>query len=580
MSLLHEASLPPHQVDRRSRRAYIVPALAALLAAVVGVVNIGWALDSHATIRGHEVFNSKPLTAVPDLSVLELPGGVALLIVALYLGLRRQGAWRAALVFLTGVILLSVFRERDFAEGVAGFAIVAVLLWARGAFVVQHDSYSLRSALRRIPLILAVGAAVSVVIVWSASGSAQPAATWSRVLREAGALLFGDPGPLHFPPHFWAPIVVGLIGLTMLAASLFLLFRPLRPPRELPAFGARRLASQLVRSHGGDTLAFFQLRKDKHYLFSRDERAFLAYRVNNGVLLISGDPVGPADALRHLLLEVVGFAKVRGLKLGVIAASEAMLPLFESIGLRSIYFGDEAIIDLEDFSLEGRPIRKVRQSVSRLQRAGYSASVAELGTLDDASLCELEDVESRWRDDEPDRGFSMAMDGLRGEHLDESIVVVARDGDGNARGFLHFVPCYGRPALSLSSMCRDPDTPNGLTEFMIVRAIELLRERGLKETSLNFAVFARTLRSPRGPLERVIATIVRRADRYFQIDSLYRFNAKLFPRWEPRFCLYEGRFGFLRVAVATLTIEGFMPSAPKADQLVARWRGEHLTSSP
>ena len=74
----------------------------------------------------------------------------------------------------------------------------------------------------------------------------------------------------------------------------------------------------------------------------------------------------------------------------------------------------------------------------------------------------------------------MAMDSLQGEHDHDTLVVIARDGAGAIRGVLHFVPCYGRPAVSLSFMRRDPETPNGLTEFLVVRAIELLRDRGLR----------------------------------------------------------------------------------------------------
>ena len=40
-------------------------------------------------------------------------------------------------------------------------------------------------------------------------------------------------------------------------------------------------------------------------------------------------------------------------------------------------------------------------------------------------------------------------------------------------------------------MRRDRDTPNGLTEFMVVRGSSCSRARGVDEVSLNFAVFAR-----------------------------------------------------------------------------------------
>jgi lysyl-tRNA synthetase class 2 len=100
------------------------------------------------------------------------------------------------------------------------------------------------------------------------------------------------------------------------------------------------------------------------------------------VLLLSGDPVGPESALEGLLSEVLAFAEVRGLKLGAVGASERLCPLYEQRGLRTLYLGDEAIIDLERFSLQGRPIRKVRQSVSRLRKAAFAAELREVSLLD------------------------------------------------------------------------------------------------------------------------------------------------------------------------------------------------------
>jgi lysyl-tRNA synthetase, class II len=151
------------------------------------------------------------------------------------------------------------------------------------------------------------------------------------------------------------------------------------------------------------------------------------------------------------------------------------------------------------------------------------------------------------------------MDSLRGEHLHDSAVVVARDEHGALRGFLHFVPVYGRPAVSLSFMRREHDTPNGLTEFLVVRAIELLRERGVEELSLNFAAFARLMHSPSNWFERFLGRLATIFNPYFQIESLYRFNAKFFPRWEPRYLLYEGPLGLPRAGIAAMWAEGQLP---------------------
>jgi lysyl-tRNA synthetase class 2 len=322
------------------------------------------------------------------------------------------------------------------------------------------------------------------------------------------------------------------------------------------------VASNLVRAHGADTLAFFKLRGDKQYLFSEDGRAFVGYRIENGVLLLSGDPVGPEDVFPDLLAQVRGFAEARGLKLGALGASQGLCPLYEQLGLRAIYLGDEAIVELGRFSLEGRPIRKVRQSVTRLGKAGFQAELRELCSLDPATLEQVEEVVERGRQGAPERGFSMAMDSLQGQHDHETLVVIARDESvptRPVRGVLHFVPCYGRAAVSLSFMRRDPSTPNGLTEFMVVRAIELLRDRGVEQLSLNFAAFAKWMHSPARRHERLLGRLIALGNPFFQIESLYRFNAKFFPRWEPRFLVYEGAFGLPRAGIAALWAEGQLP---------------------
>ena len=252
---------------------------------------------------------------------------------------------------------------------------------------------------------------------------------------------------------------VALLAVTGLVTIAYLIFRPLAAPRSLPDAKVRAAAVDLVCAHGSDTLAYFKLRRDKQYLFSADRRAFLGYRIENGVMLCSGDPVGERASLAGVVREAVGFAERHGLKLAALGVGGDLVSLWEQAGLRAFYIGDEAVVETSKFSLEGRPIRKVRQSVSRLEKAGYRAELHEVGALDEPTLAELEAVSARWRRGAPERGFAMAMDVLGGVEQADSLVVLARDGDGVVRGFLHFVPSYGRAAVSLSAMRREHETP-------------------------------------------------------------------------------------------------------------------------
>jgi len=556
----HPLSFPTARLSRW------LPRLAALAAALVGVVNIASALTPNIRWRGHPLLNFEPVEAMRLFHALALPAGMALLLVSPYLLKRRRRAWEVAIVLMLALGLFDLLKGLDFEETAITWATAAVLLGGGRAFSVRHDPITLRSAIWRVPLLGIAGLLSAGVATWGSQG--RP--SWSTVARETGDLLQWQSGPIHYHHHFaWIPLAVHLIELGTFVAIAYVIFRPLAAPRALPGPGARAAAGELVRAYGTDTLSFFKLRADKQYFFSDDRSAFFGYTVENGVLLLSGDPVGPDAAIPLLLAELRAFATARGLKLGAVGASERLCPLYEELGLRTIYLGDEAIVELDTFSLEGRAIRKVRQSVSRLSKAGYTAELHELSALDEHALGEVEDVLERGREGAPERGFSMAMDSIRSPQGHETLVVLARAQDGRIRGVLHFVPCYGRSTVSLSFMRRDPETPNGLTEFLVVKAVGLLRDRGLTEMSLNFAAFAKWMHSPEKRYERVLGKLVALGNPFFQIESLFRFNAKFFPRWEPRYLVYEGALGLPRAGIAALWAEGQLWKPPFRHRAVA-----------
>ena len=546
---------------RPFRRLDDVPGLAALAVAIVGLVDLVSAVTPNVSWRGRVLVHVEPVAAMRAAHALAVPVSFALIVTAYYLYRRRSRALHVALALLATLAVFNLVKGLDVEETALTVA-AAALLWAsRSSFYVRHQPATLRSSLWQVPLLLA--------------GRLPPLARRGRARRSreclgretscaaTGDLLLWQPAPFAFRDELARTgLAVELTGLLALLTAAYLLFRPLAAPRDLPDPELRRAAAELVREHGADTLSFFKLRGDKQYLFNPERTAFLGYRIESGVLMISGDPVGEREAVESLMPVVVRFAEQRALRLAALGVSAEGRALFEQAGLRALYIGDEAIVDTEEFSLEGRAIRKVRQSVSRLRNAGYRTEIAALGSLDDAVVERLEQVAHDWLQGAPERGFSMAMDSLRNPQGEQTLVVYASDADGAIRGFLHFVPTYGRSAVSLSFMRRQPETPNGLTEFMIVEAIEHLRARGVAEVSLNFAAFARLIREPHGLLERGLGRLLSLGDTWFQIERLYRFNAKFFPRWEPRYFMYERRFGLPRAGIAALWLEGQLPRLP------------------
>ncbi|HEU4978600.1 MAG TPA: phosphatidylglycerol lysyltransferase domain-containing protein [Solirubrobacteraceae bacterium] len=550
----------PQAVLRPRRRGDWLPPLAAALTLLAAAVNIASALTPELPGRMRVLLALAPAHAVVVAHALVLPAGLGLLLVGMHLARRRRRALHVAVALLALIGALELAKGLDVEEALLSWGLACLLVWGRGAFCVRQAPVSLARALGRALLIAGGALALGTLAVLAAA----PHDGGRAALRGAAQLLTLT-GPRRME---WLPVGLGLLGFAALAAATAELFRPLRARHAGAAAPSRRRAVELVQAHGADTLSSFKLRGDVEHLFSPDGRAFLAYRITGGVLLVSGDPVGPADAIPPLLRRLCAFGEEHGLPIAVVGASEALSAQAKPMRLRSAYLGDEAIVETASFSLDGRRIKKVRQACHRIGKAGYSAELRTLGELDDAALAEIEAVSELWRDGAPERGFSMALDTLRAPHLHDSTIVLARDGDGAIRGFLHFVQVYGRPALSLSLMRRDRETPNGLIDFLVVQAVLLARERGIEELSLNFAAFARYLRAPEHLWEHALGRIVGLLDRFFQVESLYRFNAKFHPRWEPRYVLFQGAPALPRTAIAALHAEGQLPLPPALTRFV------------
>jgi lysyl-tRNA synthetase class 2 len=247
-------------------------------------------------------------------------------------------------------------------------------------------------------------------------------------------------------------------------------------------------------------------------------------------------------------------------------------------GLNALEIGDEAVVDTGAFTLSGRSMRNVRQMVNRVERAGYHCRIRRVRDLSEQEKTAIRQASATWRGTGTERGFSMALGRFGGAADGDCVVVTAHrtpdgpvtnpaDTAGDIRAILHFVP-WGEDGISLDLMRRDRQAGPGLNELLIVHALQQAPELGIRRVSLNFAMFrsalARGERLGAGPALRAWRGLLLFLSRWFQIESLYRFNAKFQPQWEPRFLIYPTSRDLPRISLAALRAEAFLtlPALP------------------
>jgi len=494
---------------------------------------------------------------------LVAPLAAALVVTARSLARGSRRGWQVAVFLLAALLALHVVRRFDDGAIVTGIAVVT-LLARRTDFRRPGDPSSKPRVLVHAALLAGVTLVYGLVTLWINRLMADQPYTAGFAFRVTGRALAGLSfhGAQHLsgPVADWFPISVFLLGAGGGAVLLVEWLAPWRY-RLLRREDDLARVRRLIASFGDDTLAPFALRADKSYFFSPDESAFLAYRVVGGVAIVAGDPIGRKEVRVELVRAFIEFAHERGWRVAVLGVSENGLELYRSLGLRALYHGDEAVVDTAGFSLEGRAIRKVRQSVHRLEAAGFRALVLPAVDVGPELRDELERIARAWRGAAPERGFVMALDALFGRADAESVFVVGLDEQGRPHGFLHFAFVAAGSALSLSSMPRLADVPNGFNEWLIAEAIDWARGHGVARVSLNFSPFAALL-SADAELsvgQRLQAATLRRMKGWFQLDNLLLFNRKFFPTWQRRFVVYERRRDLPRVGVAALAAEAYLP---------------------
>ncbi len=500
-------------------------------AALVGLVGIASALTPELPNRSDLVAGMLPPGVPAAARVGALALGIALVWLSRSLARRRRRAWQLAVALVIASACAHLAKGLDFEESIVSLILLAALARYRRRFDVPGDPTTLR------PL-LALGAAVA----------AAGAATVAVELR-GGEI-----------PDRVADLSTA-VGLLLGFTALHLWLRPLSLA-VVQTLGERRAARALVEAYGHDSLSFFALRRDKSYLFSPGGRAFLAYRVVAGSALVSGDPVGDEREFDVLLEEMVGLARAHGWRLAVLGTSAKHLERYRRLGLRPIALGEEAVLQPETFSLEGRPIRKVRQSVSRVTKAGYRLRVVAAEEVDHRQRGLLDEVSWLWLGNQPERGFSMSIDDL---YAPGTLLALAEHEDGTVGGFLHLAPTPAGGGWSLSTMRRRPDTPNGLTEFLVVETLAWAGKHRATELSLNFCAFTELLSPERAVTwpRRLARRGLLSADSVFQLERLYAFNRKFFPEWRPRYLCVQKLSDLPLVGLAYLHVESLLvPPGP------------------
>ena len=551
---------PP--ADRARQRRW-VPVTAALLTFLIGLADILNILRPDLVSRLHRLNSMIPGTLTDVTRSADVLIGLMLLMLAHGLRRRKRRAWQAVVALLAFDIAIHFIHTQRIVTAVVSLVLLIALLYFRDEFYAEGDPRTRWRALWVLGGLIVADVAIGLTYILLARGLARDY-SFSQRVQEVIYGLVGVSGPVQWAPETRGDLfnlLTSALGIFTLLVTAYLFLRPAEPRARLGRADADRIRELLGKQGDRDSLGYFALRDDKSVIWSPTGKAAVCYRVVSGVMLASGDPIGDPEAWPGAIGPFLDEAARHAWAPAVMGCSELGAEVWcREGGLTALELGDEAIVNTADFSLSGRPMRNVRQMVNRVAKHGYVAEVRRVGDIPRAELDAIVKAADSWRGSQTERGFSMAL-GRIGTHGDEECVLATATEDGVVRAVLQLVP-WGSDGLSLDLMRRDKAAQPGLNDFLIVETIKAAPALGVKRISLNFAVFRAALergeRIGAGPVLRAWRSVLIFMSKWFQIESLYKFNAKFCPVWQPRFFVFPSTKDAPRIALAALEAEAFL----------------------
>ena len=570
-------TLSDRQVARPVSRYRWVPAAAGWTIGVIATLSLVASVSPlvRSAIRIPREFVNDFIFNFPDTS---FAWAFVLALLAAALAARKRIAWWILLLYMVAASLLNILdllagpesAGEEFGEIIGlGFHLVAVgcLILARSQFWAKVR----RGALFKAAAVLIAAMAIGTLIGWALlelfPGSLARSDRFLYALNRVSAFAGADSNSFSGHPHVFVNALLGLFGALALMVAAIVLFQSQRADNALTGEDESAIRGLLELYGKNDSLGYFATRRDKSVVFAPDGRAAVTYRVEVGVCLASGDPIGDPHAWQPAITAWLQLCTEYGWAPGVMGASTAGAHAYREAGLNAIELGDEAILHPDTFKLSGPEMKPVRQAVTRARRAGLTVRIRRHHEISPEEMALVIERADSWRDTETERGFSMAL-GRLGDPADADCLLVeavrpgaGTDGADSVVAMLSLVP-WGANGVSLDLMRRSPASPNGTIEFMVSELCLHAEALGISRISLNFAMFRSAFEQGAqlgaGPVARLWRGLLVFFSRWWQLETLYRSNMKYQPDWVPRYACYEDARLIPRVGIASVIAEGFL----------------------
>ncbi|MBO9618401.1 MAG: lysylphosphatidylglycerol synthetase family protein [Niabella sp.] len=527
--------------------ARIVPAVAIF---VLGIINIISVATPPLAERMKLDRYYMPVEAIHASKLMVLVIGVALLVTSAYLIKGIRAAWMAAIILTALSIVGNMIKALDYEESLFAVFILVLLLTNSKQYRIKANRKWVRIGFTTFFIAL-----ISVCIFDFLSFYFIDKRhfgidfTWQQSIYYSlkSFLLFSNDELV--PKTYFGRDFINITKFLGVCSWSLLIYSLLRPrifshhqpdPRtEL------EMAREILEEHGSSAVDYFKTTPDKQLFFSDLTDAFVAYRVANDFAAVLEEPVCAAEDKAEVIEEFEGFCKQKGLKTVYYRVDESSLFYFSDLRKMKIFIGQEAIMEIAKFTLEGKDRKSLRNGLNSLQKKGYTTEIVRAPHTKEF-VAALQEVSDEWLDkfEKREMVFSQGMFDFN-EMLDQDVIVV-KDGEGTVQSFLNIIRDYTPEECTYDLIRKRLEAPGGCMDAMIVKLTEFAKEKKYKYLNLGM-IPLNGMEQPDNPAERIIKYASTRIGSFKHYQTLRDFKEKYATIWESKYMVFENDFDLLQI---------------------------------
>ncbi|QOW09716.1 lysylphosphatidylglycerol synthetase family protein [Kaistella flava (ex Peng et al. 2021)] len=484
--------------------------------------------------------------------ILTLIAGILLVVTSAYLlrGLKR--GWYFALILAVISFFGNLIKALDYEEAIVALVIIFMLLMSRKEYVLKTNRKYLRLGFSWV-----VGLFIAVILFNFLSFYFIDRRhfgidfTWRESLYYTvqSFFLFQDNGLIPktgFARDFeYLNYFLGIVSWLLLIFSVFNV-RKLVDTKE--SFDDFEEAQNLVQMYGTSPLDFFKVAKDKQFYFSDEVEGFVSYSVANNFAFVLEEPVCEEDHKEKIIEEFEDFCKKNGLKSVYYRIDEQSLFLFKPLKKQKLFIGQEAIMNTENFKLEGKDRKTLRNGLNSLAKKGYTSEIL-YHPQNEEILNEIQNISDEWLKefDKEEMVFSQGM--FDRAEIENQDLIVIKNEIGKIEAFLNIIPDFAPEECTYDLIRKTVNAPNGSMDAMIVKLVEYAKSKELLYINLGLTPLG-GIKEPDNTAEEILKFVYNRIGSFKHYQSLRDFKEKYADQWENKYLIYGNDFDLLQIPAA------------------------------